>query len=269
MVQIIGAQMVAFNGVMPDMPPGLYPRGMTYTETTVNRKTVKQWTYVCPDNEECYAFAYSDLSAGWAMKYIEGHVCPAPHRRSAVPSGRGWTEKMWDTMDDALDAYASGEPFLDLLHNELGGFTKGIAECLAIACIPKYLYEEVLEEAKRRRRMRKGLIPFSPTPGYRFSPLPGATRTSQPPEFAGYYSDKQDSKPATKPVKRQAKAVAPSVALPPTPPTVILSSEQQAEIKKLVGSGSPVDLVASLFGVSENRINSIVSPPKTFLPLPY
>lgn len=157
--------MTAFPGVKDLIP--LPPRGITISYARIGEKVITQWMYLCDGHIDCYALATSEVSEEAARAAIQTHSCPAPYLRSRIPSGRSSSEKLWDTLDDAVDAVKTGAMFQTFAGGEVRAYCVAMAEAIAILNHPRMQQQDVLREAQRRWRMRQGEIPFFPTPGYR------------------------------------------------------------------------------------------------------
>jgi len=159
--------MTAFPGIVKDMIP-LPPRGVTVSHCRIGEKVITQWMYLC-EADDCYAMTTSEVHEAAARAALATHSCPAPYLRSRIPSGRSYSEKMWDTLDDALDALKDDKMFWTFGGEAVKAICVTLAEAISMLnhCSPKMQQNDVLREAQRRWRMRQGEIPFFPTPGYR------------------------------------------------------------------------------------------------------
>jgi hypothetical protein len=160
--------MTAFPGIVADIIP-LPPRGITVSYCRIGERVITQWMYLCTERDDCYALATSEVSEEAARNAVARHTCPAPYLRSRVPSGKSGSEKMWDTLDDAIDALHAGKMFWTYEGDAVRAICVTMAECISIwnHCVPRMQQQDVLREAQRRWRMRQGEIPYAPTPGYR------------------------------------------------------------------------------------------------------
>lgn len=158
------------------------PVGITETRGRIGEIVIQGYTVRC-GNKECWFVGHS-TSEGDAQKVLDDHTCPTPPPRNELPSGHSTIEKMWDQLDMATEAILEskaiqlGNQHIDGV--QLRGYARGISFGLSMMCHPHFKTEtDIAREAATRYKIRKGLAPYRPTPGYRFNPLPAPT--SPPP----------------------------------------------------------------------------------------
>lgn len=233
----------------PERYFSLPPRGISKSRARIGPDIIEHYTFFCPDNDECFAVAYGKTEEG-VRAQLKNHVCPAPARRDAHPSGRSVVQKSWDELDDVIDAIKSGNEYLGMSGDLLKGYAQGIAEILAFLAIPYFRFaEDILRQANRRWRIRQGEIPWEATPGYNFFP-------AQPLE---YYKPRVVSE-GGKTVKRTPIAKKAT----PTPVTQVksFSADEAAMIRALIHEqGADPVTVAEMYGVPVDRILTVAGPP--------
>lgn len=245
--------MVAIPGLTKDLW-ALPPRGISTSTVRAGEETITQYTYLC-EKDGCFAMATSLKSEESARQQIAGHECPAPPRRGINPTGKSLLEKMWDESDDALDAFKESREFRDMSGETLKGYIMGIAECISFCAVPYFRNpKDVLRQMEKRWKMRQGLISFEPTPSYRFNPPPPQHLTSIPSEV----------KSASKPKK--ALSSKRTTAPKQLTPSRTFTSEEVSMIKEAVKNGISIADLAKMYGVSEGRIKTIVSPTESTQP---
>jgi hypothetical protein len=158
------------------------PVGITKTRGRIGEVIVQGYTVRCGD-KACWFVGHSPSEAD-AQKLLDSHKCPAPPARNELPSGFSTIEKMWDQLDMATEAILEskalqmGDQNLDGV--QLRGYARGISFSLSMMCHPHFRTEtDIAREAAMRYKIRKGTMPYRPTPGYRFNPV--AAPTSPPP----------------------------------------------------------------------------------------
>lgn len=156
------------------------PVGITQTRVRAGHLMHTQQTVRC-SHKSCWWVGNAATTQD-AQTMLDDHqssrgTCPQAPARNELPSGYSILEKLWDELDDVTWAimnetsYNSGG--VELHNNLLRGYARGIAFTLSMMCHPHYrTIREVVIEATKRYKIRKGLIPFEPTPGYRFNPVP-------------------------------------------------------------------------------------------------
>jgi hypothetical protein len=255
--------MTHFSGIVEDMIP-LPPRGMNVSTCTIGNKVRKQFTYLCEEDENCYAMETSEIEIVSREMVIGKHACPAPLRRSVFPSGKSHIMKMWDTLDAAVDSYVASRPFLDCKTiEETLGFMKGMYEAIACWGFPKYTAEEVRLEAKRRLDMRKHRTPYSPTPGYSWQSPHRMDSESSADAVA-------TSKAKTK-TRRSNRGETIKVIEVSAPKPKIFNEDEVLALKAMADSGVLISDLANLYNVSEARIKALLNPEVQYggIPLPF
>lgn len=255
--------MSAFNGLSGDIRINP-PRGITQSQCRTGDEIKYQWTYLCPDDPDCFAVGYSRTSESSAKSQVIGkHLCPAPMRYSTIPTGKSMMEKLWDTADLAMRAYKSGGyyPEPDITGDRLRGYIQGVAEAIAISSVPYFrISGDVIMEINRRWMMHVGQIPWSPTPSYRFNPPIN--------EWAGnkmLHPAESTPKPAQATRRRPVRA--PQEVKQASTPAVVLSPTDEENIRKMHESGTTVEQLAALYKIGIGRVNLIVDPQEDILPL--
>lgn len=240
----------------PERYFSLPPRGISKSRARIGPDVIEHYTFFCPDNDACFAVAYGKTEEG-VRNQLKGHVCPAPARRDAHPSGRTPVQKAWDELDDVIDAIKAGDySYLGMSGDTLKGYAQGIAEVLAFIAIPYFRFaEDILKHANRRWRIRQGELPWEATPGYNFYP-------AQPLE---YYKPQVVSS-GGKTAKRAlvAKKAAPA----PIAKVKSFSADEAAMIRTLIHEqGADAGTVAEMYGVSLDRIMTVAGPPPSDTPV--
>lgn len=151
------------------------PVGMTETYSRVGMEVHTQQTIRC-GNKECWFVGHA-ANVQDAQLLLDQHPCPQPPARNELPSGYSTLEKMWDELDAVTyaimqhEGYASGTVYLE--NNLLRGYARGIAFSLSMMSHPHFrTVTDIVREATKRYKIRMEQIPFEPTPGYRYNPLP-------------------------------------------------------------------------------------------------
>lgn len=256
--------MTEFSGITKDIF-ALPRRGVTKSTASFGGTKVHQWTYLC-EVDGCFALAYSQVSEEAARAQVRDHACPAPPRRGLIPQGKSLLEQMWDEADDAMDAFKAGVILVrdtDLLGKELAAYLRGVAECISMCSTPYWrVAEDVLRQLNKRWRMRQGEIPFSPTPGYRFNPMPSAY---EPPERVKHPSPY----PATRtPSTRTRAPLAKKAPAEPLTSSRTFSDGERTMIANALSAGTlSAQSLAVMFGVSESRIMAVAGPSVPLAPL--
>lgn len=263
----------AFNGLTGDIKVNP-PRGLTESSTKIADTRHTQWTYLCPDNDECFAVGYSKISADGAKGQVIGkHECPAPMRFGTIPTGKSFIEKLWDTADLAMRALKEDRwyPDPETSGERLKGFIAGIAEALTFFASPWFrIQKDVLVEINRRWKMHAGEIPWSPTPTYRFNP-PYEALTYERLAADQEWAEENRPLPSPSHLGRAAKNAKPLVrrsaprAVTKTEPIVsaparIITVEDEASMCALYADGTPIEMLAKLFEIGEGRVKMIVNP---------
>lgn len=157
------------------------PVGITATRGRIGEVIIQGYTVRC-GNKACWFVGHSTGEAD-AQKLLDDHTCPTSPARNELPSGLSTTEKLWDELDMATQAILDqqgmqmGDLRLDGI--QLRGYARGISFALSMMCHPHFrTATDIAREAACRYKIRKGTMPYRPTPGYRFNPLP--TPTSSP-----------------------------------------------------------------------------------------
>jgi hypothetical protein len=255
--------MTAFSGITQDLY-AVPPRGVTVSTVRTGDEVIQQWTYLC-EVDGCFAMAYSKKSPESAKSQTTGHACPAPLRRGVTPMGKSLLENMWDTADEAMDAYKAGTFYLEegCAGDNLKYYIMAIAEMITLSARPYFrITEDVLRELQRRWKMRQGQLPFSPTPSYRWNPMPIEYK---PLDGPGQH------KPTPEATKAATRRTAPKKAAS-VPPTRNFTPDERCLIRDGVHKNNmPVAELAKMFDVSEERIRTIAgdgtpvsSPPVLF-----
>lgn len=237
----------------PERYFSLPPRGISKSRARIGPDVIEHFTYFCPDNDACFAVAYGKTEEG-VVAQLKGHVCPAPARKDAHPSGRTPAQKAWDELDNVIDAIKASKDYLSMSGDMLKGYAQGLAEVLAFIAIPYFRFaEDILKHANRRWRIRQGEIPWEATPGYNFYP-------AQPLE---YYKP-QIVSAGGKTVKRTPAA---KKAPAPVANVKTFSADEAAMIRTLIHEqGADPGTVAEMYGVSVERIQTVAGPPPSDAP---
>jgi hypothetical protein len=224
----------------------LPPRGITKGTARIGPDILETYTYLCDTNDNCYAVAYGKTEES-VRSQLKGHVCPAPARRDAHPSGRSVVEKAWDELDDAIDRIKSQAITCDELEREKA-YARGIAEVLAYLAIPYFrMRDDILRQANKRWKMRTGEIPWEPTPGYRTFPA----------EPLQYIKDQKPAKPVLG--KRTTKTT--KAATPAAKPVRTFTVEESKLIRDSIHiNGMPAEDLAKMFGTTAERIKAVAGP---------
>jgi hypothetical protein len=265
--------MTAFSGITQDLY-AVPPRGVTISTVRTGDEVIQQWTYLC-EVDGCFAMAYSKKSPESAKSQTTGHACPAPLRRGVTPMGKSLLENMWDTADEAMDAYKAGTFYLEegCAGDNLKYYIMAIAEMITLSARPYFrITEDVLRELQRRWKMRQGQLPFSPTPSYRWNPMPIEYKSpGKSPEDLRKLADHQDALYAHRSTQKRLPAGHPKKAAS-VPPTRNFTPDERCLIRDSVHKNNvPVAELAKMFDVSEERIRTIAgdgtpvsSPPVLF-----
>lgn len=239
----------------------LPPRGTVSSTVKFRSGNVTQWTHLC-ETDGCFAMAHSTDSEEHARAQIAGHLCPAPPRRGINPTGQTLLEKMWNELDDVIDAMKSFDPvspgncFRDMGYAISKGYAKGIAECITFCAQPYFkIPEDVLREANRRWKIRQGEIPFSPTPSYRWNPIIDEYRSKvqtkeQAPDLSPAGVKKATAKRLAKPVK----------AIPRPAPREFTLAETEMVAKNLHEGHMTAATLAEMFATTISRILVVAGP---------
>lgn len=154
------------------------PVGITETRGRIGERVILTYTVRC-GHKACWFVGHA-ASEDDAQKVLNGHACPTPPARNELPSGYSTIEKMWDQLDMATEAILDqkhlkvGDVHLDGI--QLRGYARGISFGLSMMCHPHFRTEtDIAREAAVRYKIRKGTMPYRPTPGYRYNPLPAPT----------------------------------------------------------------------------------------------
>jgi hypothetical protein len=255
--------MTAFSGITQDLY-AVPPRGVTVSTVRTGDEVIQQWTYLC-EVDGCFAMAYSKKSPESAKSQTTGHACPAPLRRGVTPMGKSLLENMWDTADEAMDAYKAGTFYLEegCAGDNLKYYIMAIAEMITLSARPYFrITEDVLRELQRRWKMRQGQLPFSPTPSYRWNPMPIEYKPLDGP--GQHKSTPETTKAASRKAAPKKTAPAPTVRK--------FTTDEMSLIRDSVHKGNvPVAELAKMFNVTEERIRTIAgdgtlapSPPVLF-----
>lgn len=186
-------------------------RGITETRVRVGLVTNTNYTARCSDRN-CW-FVGMAANSGDAQRLLDEHTCPQPPARNELPSGYSTIEKMWDELDDVTRAIMAGTSYAsgDQVYQEgtLRGYARGLAFGLSMLSHPHFrTATDIAREAQRRYKMWKKELPWEPTPGYRFNPVP--PRESPVGERAAFHGETKAARPA--PVKKTTKKAAPNIA---------------------------------------------------------
>lgn len=154
------------------------PVGMTVTRGRIGELITNSYTVRC-GAKTCWFVGHSPSEED-AQKLLDSHTCPTPPARNELPSGYSTIEKLWDQLDMATEAILGsqaiqlGNQVIDGV--QLRGYARGISFALSMMCHPHFKTEmDIAREAADRYKIRKGTLPYRPTPGYRFNPLPTPT----------------------------------------------------------------------------------------------
>lgn len=261
--------MTAFNGITGDLQVNP-PRGINESRVLMNGETIRQYTYLCSDNDSCFAIGFSKVSGpDAALQVVGSHACPAPMRYSVIPTGKSLLEKLWDTGDLALRALKDGTGYPTLNDTEpekLKGFISGVAEAIAITAVPYFrIQREVLIELNRRYQMHIGKLPFSPTPSYRFNPATIEYRPLQEAKDDASVRNPPTARPAAK--RRPAKTVKPEEIIAPRVIAKVFTEAEEEQMRQLVADGKvTAEQLSTLYSISPARVDFILNPPSNDLP---
>lgn len=218
------------------------PVGMTETRARIGTEVRTQYTVRC-GAINCWFVGHGPTQVD-AQVVLDEHSCPTPPRRNELPSGRSTLEKCWDELDDATAALLEKREYNGLSGDELKGYAKGLAFMLTMMTHPYYKsIKAIAAEAVARYKMQRDLIPFRPTPSYRYNPLPQPTAPNL-----------GETRPA---VKRTAtKAQRGKVTTPQ------LASDKVAAVRAAAASGmfSHED-IATMYSVSVDQVRALVDAP--------
>jgi len=224
------------------------PRGITKSTVRIGPDVRYHYTYFCDANTECMAVAYGSTEES-ACRELDGHICPAEVKPDMMPSGKTVLQKMWDLLDGQIDR------ILDLNLPEMGQLKAkheafGTAMCLAFMSIPYFRSrDDILLHAHKRWQMRTGQIPWEATPGYNYYPAAPLAYAKPEPEPV---KTRAPLKAAKKTVKPKADILTPVRDFTVAERTMIQDGIHKQGMR-------PEDL-ASMFGVTVNRINTIAGP---------
>lgn len=175
------------------------PVGMTVSRARIGEVLREGYTIRC-GHRECWFVGHSTDEAG-ANRLLSEHTCPTPPARNELPSGYSTIEKLWDELDMATmaimegNAIQLGDQHVDGM--QLRGYARGLAFALSMMCHPHFKTQnDIVREAAKRYKIRKGQIPYEPTPTYRFNPLP-APSSPPPGQRAAYHGATKAASPAT------------------------------------------------------------------------
>lgn len=218
------------------------PVGLTEARARVGMEVRMQYTIRCGANN-CWFVGHATNKPD-ARTLLDEHKCPHPPYRNELPTGYSILEKCWDELDDATAALIEGREYNGMSGPDLKGFAKGIAFMLTMMAHPHFkTIAEIAAEAKARYQMQRDIIPYRPTPSYRYNPLP---QPSAP--------NLGRTEPAVK--RTTTKSSRGRVT------SVQLSSDKIAAIKAASASGmfSPDD-IAKMYGVTAHDIRTVVDAP--------
>jgi len=139
--------------------------------------------------------------------------------------GKSIAEQVWDMLDEAVMQMKDGDESKRIRATTL-------AEVLVMLCWPYYDDRAaVAKEAGKRYKIKKGEIPFSPTPGYKYNPPPAGTV---------YKYKTQPDKPVVK--KKQSVNV--------------LTVDLIHTIKKALDANMPEEALAQVYNLSLAQVCS-------------
>ena len=209
--------------------------------------------YYCSSKERAENFLAQHKSG---IKFPNGErgwpACPAWPMRESLPSGLSYTEKLWNELDDVVDALSTGESYHDMTGDILKGYAQGIAFTLVMLDAGKTFMnqQQVAAHARDRRKMRLGEIPYAATP-IRFRG--DWTVYSNGAVVASNLADKKVTSPA--PQKKTApmtKAKGPTVA--------DLSAATISSIRGGLASGMfTAEDLAGAYGISVELVKQVVA----------
>ena len=224
------------------------PVGLTCTRVMIGDKVTLQHTVRC-GADDCWFVGHGGTQSD-AQVTLNTHTCPTPPARNELPTGRSTLEKMWDEMDDVTTAILDKTEYNGMQGASLIAYAKGIAFTLSMWTHPYFkTISEISREAGARYKMSKKLIPWRPTPSYRYNPLPAPTRAAP----------NQVSHDPTV-VKQAPKAAARKKATPAAAAKPNLSDDQIAAIKAAGSSGmfGPEEL-ASMYKVEIGVVRALIA----------
>lgn len=238
------------------------PVGITETRGRIGEIVILDYTVRC-GSKECWFVGHSPDEAG-AQKVLDAHTCPTPPARNELPSGYSTTEKLWDQLDMATEAILNqkhlklGDLYLDGI--QLRGYARGISFALSMMCHPHFRTEtDIAREAAARYKIRKGDMPFRPTPGYRFNPLPSPT--SPPPGTREPHHGTTKPAAATGPAARKPRGTlskAAQAAAARVDMSSIDSKKRQQILNGATMMGFSYDELATMYDVTVETIKVIV-----------
>lgn len=152
------------------------PVGITQAYGRIGERVVINYDVRC-GHRECWFVGHATDEAG-AQTMLTQHAkdCPSPPARGQLPTGLSTLEKMWDELDAVTEAitdqkyYRVGDQVMDGM--QLRGYARGICFTLAMMTFPHFRTPtDVVREAAHRYKIRKGTVPYRPTPTYRHNPV--------------------------------------------------------------------------------------------------
>lgn len=222
------------------------PVGYTVTRARIGKEIRLMHTLRC-GSKNCW-FVGNAGNETDAQQLMDDHKCPTPPQRNELPTGASTLEKMWDELDDVTKAVIEGGEYNGMQGASLKAYALGCAFALSMMTHPYFrTVKEISKELGQRYKMSTGAIPFRETPSYRYNPMPG------PEPLTANVVSNRPMEQRVKPAKKSAPSVA-------RVKRVMISPEQQTQIKAGLGAGifSHEDL-ATMYKVPVESIRAIAA----------
>lgn len=157
------------------------PVGVTRTLIQLGGETFEKFTVRC-DADGCWMVAHSRPSVADAERFLDAHKngtpypngergwsrCPTWPLRESLPSGLREVQKLWNELDDVVDALTDGTAYRDMSADVLKGYAQGLSFSIIMKEGVYFPHlAAVAAHARDRRRMRAGEIEWKETPSVR------------------------------------------------------------------------------------------------------
>lgn len=241
------------------------PVGISVTRIQLSGVVYESHTARC-DAEGCWMVYYKPERAE-AERFLDDHKngvkypngergwpkCPSWPMRELLPSGLSNLEKLWNEMDDVVDAILESTSYQDMEGDALRSYAQGIA--FSIVMLDGHFFKNKLAvsaHARDRWKMRRGVIPYASTPTryrqeYTVHSSGEFTHSSVPGKkvIAGQ-SNAAQAKPSARPVARAPKT------------EKTLTQDQANNIKAGLESGMfSIEDLAEMYKVSPELVKQV------------